>query len=117
MPTSGAATGGIPAVSAETSVPTYAPEVDMTSIPGMYVTAGVPSQTAKSASVGPPASGVDCASDEHPAITLTPAAARHVSEARLVRHGIEFTSVCPGPRESSNVPKPGVLTLRSVRVA
>src|SRR4051812_20389309 len=57
-PTSGTATGGVLSVCAETSVPTYAPEVDVTISPGMYATAGVSKQPAKSASCGPAASGL-----------------------------------------------------------
>ena len=42
MPTSGPSTGGLPSVTADTSAATYAPAVEVTVIPGIYITAGVP---------------------------------------------------------------------------
>src|SRR6188508_1209784 len=72
VPTSGPSIGGLPSVTADTSAATYAPAVEVTVIPGVYITAGVSWQTVKSASICMPAS-VCCASDPHPANAIAPA--------------------------------------------
>src|SRR5262245_17418178 len=51
VPTSGVVAGG---VIADTSVTVYAPDADVTEIPGAYMTAGVSTQTEKSASCEAP---------------------------------------------------------------